>query len=101
MIDARLKPGFPAELFCDEATAGTVTRRGKVIDLEAGGLHLVFHLARAGWLRWKAVQPDAPARPGNRARAAGDDAAAAGALTAGRSMAAVIGVDPLSNCFSS
>ena len=30
----------------------------------AQGLHLVFHLARAGWLRWKEVQPDAPARPG-------------------------------------
>jgi len=27
VIDARLKPGFPAELFCDEATAQTVSRR--------------------------------------------------------------------------
>jgi UbiD family decarboxylase len=27
LIDARLKPGFPAELFCDEKTAQTVTRR--------------------------------------------------------------------------
>lgn len=27
LIDARLKPGFPGELFCDEATAETVTRR--------------------------------------------------------------------------
>jgi len=27
VIDARLKPGFPEELFCDERTAGTVTRR--------------------------------------------------------------------------
>jgi hypothetical protein len=27
LIDARLKPGFPAELFCDERTADTVTRR--------------------------------------------------------------------------
>jgi len=26
-IDARLKPGFPAELFCDDATAETVSRR--------------------------------------------------------------------------
>ncbi len=30
----------------------TVTRHGKYIDIEAEGLHLVFHLARAGWLRW-------------------------------------------------
>jgi formamidopyrimidine-DNA glycosylase len=41
-----------------------VTRRGKFLDISARGLHLVFHLARAGWLRWKEVQPDAPARPG-------------------------------------
>jgi UbiD family decarboxylase len=27
LIDARLKPGFPDELFCDEATAATVSRR--------------------------------------------------------------------------
>ena len=42
----------------------SVTRRGKFLDLSAQGLHLVFHLARAGWLRWKDVQPEAPARPG-------------------------------------
>jgi hypothetical protein len=27
VIDARLAPGFPAELFCDDDTAATVTRR--------------------------------------------------------------------------
>ncbi|HLL62067.1 MAG TPA: DNA-formamidopyrimidine glycosylase family protein, partial [Propionibacteriaceae bacterium] len=43
---------------------GSVTRRGKFLDLEAGGLHLVFHLARAGWLRWKEAQPTTPAKPG-------------------------------------
>ncbi len=41
-----------------------VTRRGKYLDISAQGLHLVFHLARAGWLRWKDAQPSAPARPG-------------------------------------
>jgi UbiD family decarboxylase len=29
VLDARLKPGFPKELFADEATAATVTRRWK------------------------------------------------------------------------
>ena len=29
VIDARLKPGFPDELFCDPATAGRVTSRWK------------------------------------------------------------------------
>jgi formamidopyrimidine-DNA glycosylase len=42
----------------------SVTRRGKFIDISAQGLHLVFHLARAGWLRWRASIPDTPARPG-------------------------------------
>ncbi|WP_370617102.1 DNA-formamidopyrimidine glycosylase family protein [Mumia qirimensis] len=41
-----------------------VTRRGKFLDISAGGLHLVIHLARAGWLRWKDEQPKAPPRPG-------------------------------------
>jgi formamidopyrimidine-DNA glycosylase len=42
----------------------SVTRHGKFLDISAGGLHLVFHLARAGWLRWKDKLPDAPTRPG-------------------------------------
>ena len=29
VIDARVKPGFPKELSCDERTAATVTRRWK------------------------------------------------------------------------
>jgi formamidopyrimidine-DNA glycosylase len=29
-----------------------VRRHGKFLDIEASGLHLVFHLARAGWVRW-------------------------------------------------
>ncbi|WP_152360927.1 DNA-formamidopyrimidine glycosylase family protein [Microlunatus speluncae] len=38
-------------------------RHGKFIDLSAQGLHLVFHLARAGWLRWKDEVPQKPVRP--------------------------------------
>lgn len=41
-----------------------VTRHGKFIDISAQGLHLIFHLARAGWLRWKDELPDSPIRPG-------------------------------------
>jgi formamidopyrimidine-DNA glycosylase len=41
-----------------------VERHGKYLDLSAQGLHLVFHLARAGWLRWKDTLPETPARPG-------------------------------------
>jgi DNA-formamidopyrimidine glycosylase len=41
-----------------------VTRHGKFLDVDVSGLHLVIHLARAGWLRWKDAQPDTLARPG-------------------------------------
>ena len=43
---------------------GGVTRHGKFIDVEAEGLHLVFHLARAGWLRWSDSLPATTIRPG-------------------------------------
>ena len=41
-----------------------VARHGKFIDVDAQGVHLVFHFARAGWLTWKDAQPTTPARPG-------------------------------------
>jgi DNA-formamidopyrimidine glycosylase len=45
-----------------------VGRHGKFLDLTCGGpadeLHLVMHLARAGWLRWRDDIPDKPVRPG-------------------------------------
>ncbi len=41
-----------------------VGRYGKFIDLDCGGTHLVFHLARAGWLRWSDTAPAATLRPG-------------------------------------
>ena len=45
-------------------------RRGKFLDLitePVGGgpaLHLVTHLARAGWLRWRDALPETPPKPG-------------------------------------
>ncbi len=39
-------------------------RHGKFLDLDADGLHLVVHLARAGWLQWREKLPAAPPRPG-------------------------------------
>lgn len=41
-----------------------VARHGKFIDLDCDGLHLVFHLARAGWLRWSDAAPKTTLRPG-------------------------------------
>ncbi|MGV9245282.1 Fpg/Nei family DNA glycosylase [Streptomyces sp. NPDC003710] len=48
-----------------EGRAITAVRRyGKFLDLQADGLHLVTHLARAGWLQWRDRLPDGPPRPG-------------------------------------
>lgn len=41
-----------------------VRRHGKFVDLDCDGLHLVFHLARAGWLRWSDAMPATRLRPG-------------------------------------
>ncbi len=45
---------------------GDVTRHGKFLDLDASGLHLVLHLARAGWVRWRDEVPALPPRPSNK-----------------------------------
>ncbi|AHH93468.1 Fpg/Nei family DNA glycosylase [Kutzneria viridogrisea] len=41
-------------------------RHGKHLDLDCDGLHLVVHLARAGWLRWADTLAAAPPRPGGK-----------------------------------
>lgn len=41
-----------------------VARHGKFLDLDVDGIHLVFHLARAGWLRWYDAVPKTLVRPG-------------------------------------
>jgi formamidopyrimidine-DNA glycosylase len=41
-----------------------VARHGKFLDLDVSGLHLVVHLARAGWLHWRSGLPAAPPKPG-------------------------------------
>ena len=41
-----------------------VHRHGKFLDVDVDGIHLVFHLARAGWLRWSDAIPATVIRPG-------------------------------------
>jgi formamidopyrimidine-DNA glycosylase len=41
-----------------------VSRHGKFLNIEASGIHLVIHLARAGWLRWREQQSTTLVRPG-------------------------------------
>jgi len=45
-------------------TVTGVSRHGKFLDLDVDGLHLVFHLARAGWLRWSDALSKTTLRPG-------------------------------------
>ncbi|BDZ63448.1 formamidopyrimidine-DNA glycosylase [Agromyces mangrovi Wang et al. 2018] len=50
-----------------ELVGRTVTgaaRHGKWLDLDVDGVHLVAHLARAGWLRWYEQLPASRIRPG-------------------------------------
>ena len=41
-----------------------VARHGKFLDLDVSGLHLVVHLARAGWLHWREHLPATPPKMG-------------------------------------
>ena len=42
------------------------TRHGKFLDMAAGDLHLVVHLARAGWIRWRDEVPALPPKPSTK-----------------------------------
>jgi formamidopyrimidine-DNA glycosylase len=38
-------------------TVTSVSRHGKFLDFVVGDVHLIMHLARAGWIRWRAEAP--------------------------------------------
>ncbi|KOG48651.1 Fpg/Nei family DNA glycosylase [Streptomyces decoyicus] len=59
-----LKTYDPPLTALEGRTFDEVTRHGKFLDLRAGELHLVLHLARAGWVRWSEKLAVAPPRPG-------------------------------------
>ena len=64
-----LKTFRPPPTALRDGTVLDVRRHGKWLDLTVatpadGELHLVWHLVRAGWLRWYDALPERPARPG-------------------------------------
>ncbi|MEU0144683.1 DNA-formamidopyrimidine glycosylase family protein [Streptomyces sp. NPDC006288] len=59
-----LKTYDPPLTALEGATVTSVGRHGKFLDITAGPLHLLIHLARAGWLQWKDAFPATPPRPG-------------------------------------
>jgi DNA-formamidopyrimidine glycosylase len=81
-------------------TTVTATHRyGKFLDIETTGPHLVVHLARAGWLRWRPELPAAPLRPGKSPialRVALDDGSGFDLTEAGtkKRLAAYVVTDP-------
>lgn len=52
-----LKTYDPPVSALEGQTVNAVTRHGKFLDLTVGGNHLVIHLARAGWIRWRENAP--------------------------------------------
>ncbi|WP_459975296.1 Fpg/Nei family DNA glycosylase [Nocardioides pyridinolyticus] len=77
-----------------------VTRHGKFLDIEASGTHLVLHLARAGWVRWRdevpAIPPKASTKSTLALRVALDDQSGLDITEAGtrKSLAAYVVRDP-------
>ncbi|WP_210509166.1 Fpg/Nei family DNA glycosylase [Naasia sp. SYSU D00057] len=62
---AVLKTFDPPSSALEGTVISGVARHGKFLDIEAGDLHLVMHLARAGWIRWREGPPPlASGRPG-------------------------------------
>lgn len=62
---AALKTYDPPNTALHGATVSAATRRGKFVVLSCGAeLHLVFHLAKAGWLRWYETLPATIIKPG-------------------------------------
>jgi formamidopyrimidine-DNA glycosylase len=59
-----LKTYDPPPTALQGLTVTGVARHGKFLDLDVDGLHLVFHLARAGWLRWSDNLPATAVKPG-------------------------------------
>uniref|UniRef100_A0AAU2JX36 Fpg/Nei family DNA glycosylase n=1 Tax=Streptomyces sp. NBC_00049 TaxID=2903617 RepID=A0AAU2JX36_9ACTN len=59
-----LKTYNPPLTALEGQTVGATARHGKFLAVRIGELHLVTHLARAGWLRWRDTLPAQPPRPG-------------------------------------
>jgi formamidopyrimidine-DNA glycosylase len=59
-----LKTFDPPPQALEGAPIDGVSRHGKFLDIDVDGTHLIFHLARAGWLRWSDQLPATVVRPG-------------------------------------
>ena len=70
---AALKTFDPPASVLSGRVLESVSRHGKFLDFLFGDVHLIMHLARAGWIRWRdefPAPPTNPTRPGRGALAA-------------------------------
>ncbi|QBR92786.1 Fpg/Nei family DNA glycosylase [Nocardioides euryhalodurans] len=95
-----LKTFDPPLQALEGAMVEDVTRHGKFLDIDASGTHLVLHLARAGWVRWRDEVPELPPKPSNKSplalRVVLDDQSGLDITEAGtkKSLAAYVVRDP-------
>ena len=64
MYKRQLKAYDPPPSALVGAPIDGVARPGKFLDVDVDRIHLVFHLARAGWLRFSDALPTTVIRPG-------------------------------------
>jgi formamidopyrimidine-DNA glycosylase len=60
---AALKTFDPPIDALEGRTVERVTRRGKYLTLDTGGVFLTLHLARGGWIKWLDEVPSTPIKP--------------------------------------
>jgi formamidopyrimidine-DNA glycosylase len=95
-----LKTFDPPLSALEGAMVDDVTRHGKFLDIEASGIHLCLHLARAGWVRWRdevpTIAPKASSKSTLALRVVLDDQSGLDITEAGtrKSLAAYVVRDP-------
>ncbi|HAM28278.1 MAG TPA: endonuclease VIII [Microbacteriaceae bacterium] len=97
---AALKTVDPPVSALSGRVIGRLARHGKFLDIAIGDLHLVMHLARAGWIRWRDGAPQPPKGIGKgplAARLVLDDGSGLDITEAGtkKSVALWVARDPL------
>lgn len=60
---AALKTFDPPVSSLNDQIVTSIGRHGKFLDLGIGDVHLVLHLARAGWIRWRESEPPPRTKP--------------------------------------
>ena len=63
MSFSALKTFDPPVSSLNDQVVESIARHGKFLDLGIGEVHLVLHLAKAGWVRWRETEPPPRTKP--------------------------------------